>query len=116
MSNLIGDMYLKGMFDNITDDMLISAYHDGLADALSIILTKKYYDEDMQDIKSRNIVDRLESDIKDRINDTRKKIHEFHKAHVVDKLIDSIKTTKEEDHGQSSAGGDVDVGLLECTG
>lgn len=116
MSNLIGDMYFRGLFDNLTDDMLINAYYDGLSDALNIILTKKYYDEDMRELKCWEILDRLERDIKDRINETREKIHEFHKAHVVDKLIEPIKATKEADNGQSSAGGDVDVGLLECTG
>lgn len=122
MSNLIGDMYLKGVFGDHKDEFLISAYSNGLLD--SIIIMSAYRNEVCSEmIKSKKLdnlqclelIDRFNSDIKEKVDEALDKLHELQKRRL-DEIDNLLERLREENHGRQSAGGDVDVGLLECTG
>lgn len=116
MSNLIGDMYLNGVFGDYKDEFLLSAYSNGLLDSISIMsecLAEAY--SEIDNLQCLELIDRFNSDIRDKVNEARDKLRELQKRRL-NEIDNFLKRLKEANNGQSSAGGDVDMGLLECTG
>lgn len=122
MSNLIGDMYLKGVFGDHKDEFLISAYSNGLLDSIKImsayrneVCSEMIKSKKLDNLQCLELIDRFNSDIKEKVDEALDKLHELQKRRL-DEIDNLLERLREEDHGQSSAGGDVDVGLLECVG
>lgn len=122
MSNLIGDMYLSGVFGDYKDEFLLSAYSNGLLDSIRImsecrneVCSEMIKSKKLDNLQCLELIDRFNSEIKEKVDEALDKLRELQKRRL-NEIDNFLKRLKEANNGQSSAGGDVDVGLLECTG